>query len=92
MHADVFESLNLSKVCNQIVTTALPIVKAWMTVLIALSCLAIYCLLMSGCMQLPKMWPWESSPLQSGQRLSLAMGCPGMYGIRLLKAMFLFQI
>ncbi len=31
-----------------------------MTVLMALSCLAIYmyCLLMSGCMQLPKMWHW----------------------------------
>ena len=56
-----------------------------MTVYIALSCLAIYCLLMSGCMQLQKMWPWESSPLQSGQRVSLAIGCPGMYGIRLLK-------
>ncbi len=23
---------------------------------------------MSGCLQLPKIWPWESSPLQSGQR------------------------
>ncbi|KAL0043977.1 hypothetical protein WJX82_010184 [Trebouxia sp. C0006] len=28
--------------------------------------------------QLPKMCPWESSPLQSGQRVSLAIGCPGM--------------
>ncbi len=26
--------------------------------------------------------------LQSGRRVSLAIGCPGMYGIRLLKAMF----
>ena len=36
--------------------------------------------------------PEESSPLQSGQRVSLAIAWPGMYDIRLWKAMFLFQI
>ena len=31
-------------------------------------------------------------PIQRGQRVSLATGCPGMYDIRLWRAMFLFQI
>ena len=90
VHAHIFESFHLSYICNQDVTTKLPFSER--TVLMPLSCLAIRCLLMSGCLQLPKMWPCESAPLHSGQRVSLAIGCPGMYDIRLLKAMFLFQI
>ena len=38
VHADVFESLNLSNVCNQTVTTTLPFSEGLYDVLMALSC------------------------------------------------------
>lgn len=55
-------------------------------------CLAIYCLHMSGCMQLPEMRPFGSSPLQSEYRVSMAIACPGLYDACLLNAVLRFQI
>ncbi len=72
-----------SYVCNQIVTTT-----EWeLGPFMALSCLGIQCSLIPGCMQLPKMWPWESPSLNSKQRVSMAIGCPGIHGTCLWNAM-----
>ncbi len=79
MHSYIFESFKLYCICNQVVTTHTALlVTAWVIaiVLMALSFLAIYCLLMSGCMQLLKVlgpnalaehlrWEDDSRPLSA---------------------------
>ena len=46
--------LSITLLPPMLINLTSPSGKAWMTVLMALSCLAIYCLLMSGCVQLPR--------------------------------------